>query len=109
MSTPTRRCPDCDESPSEGLSRRSFLVSAGALAAAAAGASPLSVLADTAPAADAKGIAPETTVKRLFQSLAPNQRKDICFDWNYQDPKRGLLRTFVANNWKITQPEINSK
>ena len=29
--------------------------------------------------------------------------QEICFAWDYQDPKRGLLRTRVANNWHITK------
>lgn len=27
---------------------------------------------------------------------------------NYQDPKRGLLRTYIAANWRITQPALAS-
>jgi len=30
----------------------------------------------------------------------------MCFAWDHTDPKRGLLRTFVANNWQITKPTI---
>ena len=33
----------------------------------------------------------------------------MCFDWNYMDPKRGLLRTRVANNWMITEEEIRGE
>lgn len=51
----------------------------------------------------------ESLVKVLFDSLKPEQKKQICFDWNHMDPKRGLLRTRVANNWHITQPTINSQ
>jgi hypothetical protein len=36
------------------------------------------------------------------------QRKAVCFDWNYIEPKRGLLRTRLENNWKITKPSIDS-
>ena len=36
------------------------------------------------------------------------QKKNVCFDWNHQDPQRGLLRTFIANNWNITRPEVKS-
>jgi len=51
---------------------------------------------------------PETLVKVLYESLAEKQRKVICFDWNYMDKKRGLLRTRIENNWKITNPTIAS-
>ena len=51
---------------------------------------------------------PETVVKILYDSLNEKQRKVICFDWNYEDKKRGLLRTRIENNWKITNPTIDS-
>jgi hypothetical protein len=44
----------------------------------------------------------------LYESLSPKQREAVCFDWNYVAPDRGILRTRVANNWKITQPAILS-
>ena len=53
--------------------------------------------------------APETLVKVLFDTLTPKQRESICFDWDYQDKDRGLLRTRVANNWEITKNYINDK
>ncbi len=40
--------------------------------------------------------------------LKPEQKSKVCYEWDYMDPKRGLLRTRVANNWKITEEEINS-
>ena len=46
--------------------------------------------------------------QELYASLKTKQKDQICFDWNHKDPKRGLLRTFVANNWNITKAEINS-
>jgi hypothetical protein len=52
---------------------------------------------------------PETLVKILYDSLDEKQRKVICFDWNHLDKKRGLLRTRLENNWKITNPTIDSK
>ncbi len=51
----------------------------------------------------------ESIVKLLFESLKPEQRKEMCFDWDYLDPKRGLLRTRVENNWRITNPTIKGK
>jgi hypothetical protein len=49
----------------------------------------------------------ESLTQLLYESLQPKQQKEVCFDWDHQDPKRGLLRTFVANNWNITGPSIN--
>jgi hypothetical protein len=94
-----RICPDCD-SDSE-FSRRQFLKSAGA-AALAVGAAPLVARAAEIPA----GGTPETVSKLLYESLTPEQMKTVCFDWDYMDPERGLLRTRIANNWKITEPHI---
>jgi Protein of unknown function (DUF3500) len=51
---------------------------------------------------------PETLVKVLYESLKQEQREKVCYDWDYVDPKRGLLRTRVANNWMINDREINS-
>ncbi|HVX12810.1 MAG TPA: DUF3500 domain-containing protein [Pirellulales bacterium] len=113
MPRPTAHCPDCDpssagESSDRGHSRREFLkVSAVASAAAVAGASlPNWAIAADAPASS--GSTPESLVKVLYDSLNDQQRKVVCFDWDFQDPERGLLRTRVANNWHITKPEINS-
>lgn len=92
-------CPDCDRD----FSRRDFLRATGAGAVAAAAAS---TLPSDAWAADRP--APETTVKQLYDSLTPEQRKVVAFDWDYQDSKRGLLRTRISNNWHITQPTIAS-
>lgn len=84
--------------------RRDFLKRASALALAASSAPLLSV--DSAAAADKR--APETLVKILFDSLQESQKREICFDWNYVDKTRGLLRTRLENNWKITKPSIKS-
>jgi hypothetical protein len=69
------------------------------------------VLTGTAPgvlAAAPTAQRPETLVKTLFDTLSDTQRKAVSFDWDYVDPKRGLLRTRVSNNWQITEPSINS-
>jgi hypothetical protein len=58
--------------------------------------------ADTTPS----GSAPESLVKVLYEALKPEQRAKVCYEWDHQDPKRGLLRTHVANNWKINDEEI---
>jgi len=93
-----------DPSHHRGVSRRGFLqTTAGTALAATAMPSSLWAENENVPKAD-----PESTVGRLFNSLTAEQQKDICFNWNHQDPQRGLLRTFIANNWNITKPEINS-
>ena len=46
-------------------------------------------------------------MKQLYDSLRPEQREKVAFDWNYTDD-RGLLRTRVSNNWNITKPIIGS-
>lgn len=109
MTNEHRHCPDCDEnSPhSPSVSRRDFLhvVGGAATAAAVASAVPGHVWgADEG--AEAK--TPETLVKKLYDSLQENQRKEVCFDWGFKDPERGLLRTRISNNWHITKPVITS-
>jgi uncharacterized protein DUF3500 len=96
-----RICPDC-ESSSE-FTRRDFMKSAGA-AALAVGAAPLMARA-AAVAADAP---PETVTKLLYESLSDQQKKEICFAWDFTEEKRGLLRTRISNNWNITKPTIKS-
>ena len=91
-------------SPLLSVSRRDFLRSAGALAAFSALPRPISTLAETASPAQSS----ESIVKLLFESLRPEQRAAVCFPWDHVDPKRGLLRTRVENNWRITQPIIKS-
>jgi hypothetical protein len=89
------------------VDRRWFLKStAGSVGATALSASALSAFADKR--AESVENAPETLVKILYESLSAKQKETVCFDWDYMDPKRGLLRTRVANNWKITNPTINS-
>jgi Glycosyl transferase family 2/Sulfotransferase family/Protein of unknown function (DUF3500) len=48
----------------------------------------------------------ETAVKALYDSLTPEQKLEVCFPWDFQDPRRGLLRTFVSNHWYVTRPFI---
>lgn len=93
-------CPDC-ESDLLGIDRRNFIKVAGATAAAAA-------LPRVAAAAESVATAtPESLVKKLFDSLTDAQKKVVAFAWDHQDPKLGLLRTRVSNNWHITKPEIS--
>jgi hypothetical protein len=91
--------------PSQRLSRRDFLkASALGAAAAAAGTMAGPALANAARIADP----PETLVKTLYESLAENQKKEICFAWDHHDKTRGLLRSYLSNNWRITRPAIKS-
>ena len=86
----------------ESLPRREFLKhSASALALASTG-----LQLPLAAATERK--TPETLVKVLYDSMNEKQKKAVCFDWNYIEPKRGLLRTRLENNWKITKPSIDS-
>ncbi len=104
MDKKRRECPDCS---GENFDRRQFLTAAGVAAAAAAGGLPLfaapKVLAAPTPNSPA-----ETGVKALFEMLTEEQRKVVCFDWDYQNKDNGLLRTHVSNNWQITKPNILS-
>lgn len=99
-SRPVRPCPDCESPPA--LARRDFLrVTAAGAAAAALGSGSLL-------AADEKATkeAPETLVKKLYDSMSKDQLKEVCFPWDYKDEKLGLLRTRISNNWHITSPTI---
>jgi hypothetical protein len=80
--------------------RRAFLKQAGAVALAAAS----SPLLGAVPTAAQK--TPETLVKLLYDSLSDPQKSQVCFPWNHVDKSRGLLRTRLENNWKITEPSI---
>lgn len=100
-------CPDCDAGEELApLGRRDFLKSVGTTAAVAAGAGLPIWATPKATAAPDRNSAAETAVKGLFETLTDDQRKVICFDWDYQDKERGLLRTHVSNNWQITKPRI---
>jgi hypothetical protein len=52
--------------------------------------------------------AAERLVKLLHESLTPAQRAEICFAWDHTEPARGLLRSFIANHWQVTNPCIRS-
>jgi hypothetical protein len=94
-------CPDCESSELD-LGRRDFLRTVGATAAAVSAASlPLFATARVHAQASKSSTA-ETAVKGLYETLTDEQKKEMCFDWDYKDAKRGLLRTFVSNNWQIT-------
>ncbi len=99
---PVSQCPDCDSSPLPSLSRREFVQTVGATAAAAS-VSALPRIASAKP----QQTTPENLVPKLYESLTPEQREEVCFDWDYTDD-RGLLRTHVSNNWNITEQKIDS-
>src|SRR5262249_8423198 len=103
-------CPDCgDAVEPEGFDRRDFLrsVTASAAALATAGTGLFAVpQAEAAPTPKSKS---ETLVKTLYDNLKDEQKKVVCFPWDHKDPKRGLLRTHVSNNWHITNKTIDSE
>jgi hypothetical protein len=90
MLDPKKTCPDCGE----GVSRRSFMKSAG-MAAAAAVAAKAPVWASTWRVEK-----PEALIKRFHESLKPEQKQKVCFGWD--DEKR----TKVSNNWDIVEQKI---
>ena len=89
-------CPDCEE----GVSRRDFVKKVTGIAIAG------SLLpAATAPrravaAPNAKSTA-ETAVKRFYDSLKDEQKKQICFPFDHD------LRKKINANWAITKPKID--
>ncbi len=107
---PEEFCPDCG---TPELNRRHFLKSSAVAAAALGGVSALPNWAIAKDAAEATSAAakstPESLVKVLFETFTPKQKEDLCFEWDHQDKKRGLLRTFVANNWQITPQSLNDE
>lgn len=106
MSDIERVCPDCRDLPA--VDRRQFLKTAAAASLFAGGWHLGSASLSAADTQAASVTAPETLVKQLFDSLSEEQRKVVCFDWDHQAEDRGLLRSFVSNNWHITKPTINS-
>ncbi len=102
--------PDIIPSRAAAIDRRSFLRSTAALAAFTAVGRPFhSLLADSTVATPAAKPASESIVKLLFESLTAVQKKEICFPWDHMDAKRGLLRTRLENNWRITKPIVKSE
>ncbi len=81
----------------QAVSRRIFLAAsaAGLAAPALAGAMPT-------------GEPPETLVKTLYDSFSEKQKAEICFAWDYKEKARGILRSYLSNNWRITKPAIES-
>jgi len=100
------------------MPRREFLTAAGGavlgataigsvLPAGRAWAKPKVAASLAAAASDsAAKTSPESMVKVLYGMLSPKQRETICFAWDYQHPKQGLLRSRIAANWNITSPFV---
>ncbi|MCO8124913.1 DUF3500 domain-containing protein [Stieleria sp. TO1_6] len=88
------------------LDRRTFIKNASTAAAATAAVGSVGSFGH-AETVEPASTSAESLVGRLYETLSDQQRKQICFDWDHKEDKRGLLRTFVANNWNITEPEIN--
>ena len=87
---------------SASLDRRHFLKTTGVAALATAAVPAM------AKAAKEKKSTPESLVEVLYKTMSDKQKKEVCFDWDHVDKKRGLLRTRLENNWKITKPSIKS-
>lgn len=91
------RCPECECPNSDQLgmmTRRLFVQSVSAGVAAAAMPQVLRAEETTGTAA------PESLVKKLYDSLNEAQREEVCFPWDYTDDRK-VLRTHVSNNWQI--------
>ncbi|MEM6331034.1 MAG: DUF3500 domain-containing protein [Planctomycetota bacterium] len=96
------------------VDRRHFLAASGGVLAASAlpagklWARPADAAPVTAPPVTAANQpAAESMVKALYETLTPGQKEAICFGWGHVDPRRGLLRTRVSNNWQITRPTLS--
>ncbi len=106
---PRKTCPDCQAADALDVDRRDFLKTVGVTAAAAAaGSLPLWATPRAVQAAPTPRSTAETAVTALYNSLTDAQKRVVCFDWNHQDPRRGILRTHISNNWQITRPHILS-
>jgi len=92
-------------SPPVDPERRHFIRATAAAALGALATGPQALAAARPVKKDAPA---ESLVKVLFDSLSAQQRKAMCFPWNYEDRTRGLLRTRIANNWRITRPTVAS-
>ena len=82
--------------------RRTFLRAAGGAALSTLGSFPGSLFGATS----LEKPRPESLVKLLFEGFDERQRQAVCFPWDHVDKERGLLRTRLENNWRITAPTI---
>ncbi len=107
VSETQRSCPDCDENEvflNEPVSRRRFLAESSAVALAV---SAVPAIGRGAPDKTTAKKTAETHVKALYDSLKPDQKSKMCYTWDHVDPKRGLLRARVANNWQINRQSLD--
>jgi len=96
MSEPRRvECPDCEE----GVSRRDFVRKVSGIAVAGS-LLPAALAPRRAVAAPTAKSTAETAVKRFYDSLKDDQRKEICKP--FDDP----LRSKINANWAITKPKV---
>jgi hypothetical protein len=105
-------CPVC-EGEEDLVDRRDFLKTAGvSVAATTAGGLLLpATVASVAQAAPTPESPAEQAVRALYETLTEQQKREICFDWDYTETtgqRRGLLRTHISNNWQITRHPITS-
>jgi hypothetical protein len=109
-------CPDCGDAvevtptelpPIVEVDRRDFIKGVGAATVAVATGGLTLWATPKAGAAPTPSSAAETAVKALYDTMTDEQKKAVCFDWDYKD-SRGLLRTHVSNNWQITKPTVDS-
>jgi hypothetical protein len=99
MSADSKPCPHCEQP--QPPDRRAFL----RLAAASVGALAAPNVLSAKPEEKKPS---ESVVKLLYESLSDAQKKQICFAWDHAEKGRGLLRTRISNNWRITRPAIKS-
>jgi len=92
---PRVNCPDCED----GVSRREFVRKLTGIAVAG---SLLPAVTSTrrAFAAPTPSSKAETAVKRFYDTLKEEQRKEICFPFDHP------LRSKINANWPITKPKI---
>jgi len=90
-------CPDCEE----GVSRRDFVRKVTGIAVAGS-LFPAVVTPRRAVAGPSATSTAETAVKRFYDSLKDDQRKQICFPFDHD------LRKKINANWSITKPKIGS-
>jgi len=112
MESKKRECPDCAAEAEAGVDRREFIKTVGVTAAAVASAGLPVWATPRAVAAPSPRSTAETAVTALYNCLTDQQRREVCFDWDYRETTgahpRGLLRTHISNNWQITPHQINS-
>ena len=90
--------------PQQGFDRRHFLKTTTAAAGIATGSAVYSC-ADEKPQ---KKETAESIVKLLYENLSTEQKKQVCFDWNYQDEKLSYLSNITKNAIPITLNSLSA-